>query len=238
MVINSVLYEMVNAETYDHVGFVDTKTLRNDLGMTQSQLYAFLEQGKTYKNCYLVEDEELDRLEENFDISTMFRVTNSQNQELRWSITREGKILKYCNNEFQKELKPYMHHNSFVVNVSWTPEKNVRKKKQLSVAREYARAFLGLDEKDIVLYYGSHEKLEPEHIGIVDGYKFRSEYNGWWLHNKPIGLYKNGKLVKTFRSGRQAAKELYVSHTTPYDYVTQKRKRRLFDWDLRYLDEI
>ena len=79
---------MVDAETYDHVGFVDTKTLRNDLGMTQSQLYTFLEQGKTYKNCYLVEDEELDRLEENFDISTMFRVTNSQNQELRWSGVR------------------------------------------------------------------------------------------------------------------------------------------------------
>lgn len=230
-------YEMVDADTYDHVGYVNTAVLRMDLGLTQNQLYSFLDQGKKYKNCYLVEDEELGRLEETFDIYTMFRASSSKGEELRWSITREGKVLKFCNNEFQKELKPYKHHNSFVVAIAWTPKKNVHKKKTLNVPREYAKSFLALNEKNIVLYHGSYKKFEPDQVEIVDGHKFRSENNGWWLRNKPIGLYEKGKLIKEYRSAKDAADDLYISRETSRSYAMNEFEKRLFELDLRYIDD-
>lgn len=149
----------------------------------------------------------------------------------RYQVSNFGRIRRKQRNGY-RYLKPFRKGNKFIIKI---------KNKELTCARLVANYFIKKLEKNDCVYHKN--KLENDNFYRNLEIISRQELNkrvGHLSKSKRVVEVKNGEIVRQWRSGRTAAKDLFVSHQTVMDYCNKKIKNPMYNimWEEDYLNEV
>lgn len=149
----------------------------------------------------------------------------------RYQVSNFGRIRKKITKGY-RYLKPFRKGNKFIVKIG---------KKELTVARLVANYFIKKLEKDDCVYHKN--KLENDNFYRNLEIISRQELNkrvGHLSKSKRVVEVKNGEIVRQWRSGRTAAKDLFVLYQTVMDYCNKKVQKPMYNlmWEDDYFNEV
>lgn len=203
-------------------GTITSKEVKKELGINDNQFKNMLNQAKVYKDKYiLVEDFENKNQEDAFN-DKLFYETESLK---RYYATRDGKFYVIYKSGKTKYLSGYL--------------KKKRDKDVLTIKasdKEYTAknliASLFIEEykpKDTVLLKNNNPRdVSADNLIVVDKATY-AKMTGAMSRSKKVGLYENGKLIKTYRSAREAGRRLYCSYQMICDICNNRFKKKEFD---------
>lgn len=152
--------------------------------------------------------------------------------DIRYEVSNYGRFRKRNLKKGYRYLKPFRKGNLFIVKI---------KDKDFICARLVANAFIKrLLPEDRVYhknklefdnYYRNLMIISLEELGKRTGYVSRS---------KRVVEVKDNEIVRSWRSSRQASKDLYISRQTVCDYCNNKVLKKMYNlmWEDDYFDKI
>ena len=210
---------MLDPDTFDIRGYVDSRQVMKDLSFTPGKLLHFMARSETYKGCILVEDDEKeDEKEERFNEVLFHQVRGS-----RWYVTRSGSFYRIFKNGKRSDLVVYKHRSHFEVNVG---------SRDANAVKVYAEAFLGWNpnkDKRIPVLYGDVFKparIEFMHRSEISSRNASTNRN---TRRKKVALYENGHKVRQYYSARAAGRNLGYSGQSVCDICNGKIRRPQHD---------
>lgn len=164
----------------------------------------------------------------------MYEVWKQIKNVPKCEVSNLGRFRKKNPKNGYRYLKPYKKWNKqyYVVKLDG---------KECNCARAVANAFIKpLKPKDRVRhknglsfdnYYRNLEVLDIKECGTKTGFIARS---------RNVVLVENGEIKKLWRSGRKAAKHLFISKQTVSDYCNGKVKKKMFNlmWEDDYFKKL
>ena len=150
----------------------------------------------------------------------------------RYEVSNFGRFRKKNPKNGYRYLKPFRKHNLFLVKI---------KDKDMNCARLVANAFIKeLSTSDRVHHkngiefdnhYQNLEVISLKRLGKLTGHISRSQR---------VVLIEKQEIVKTWRSSREAAKDLFISYQTVSDYCNGKVKKPMYKlmWEDDYFKEV
>ena len=151
--------------------------------------------------------------------------------DTRYEVSNFGRFRKKTKKGY-RYLKPFRKHNLFIVKLGY---------KEYICSRLVANYFIKrLTPEDKVYhknklefdnYYKNLIILSLEELGKRTGYISRS---------KRVVEVKDNEIVRSWRSSRQASKELYISRQTVGDYCNNKVFKKMYNlmWEDDYFDKV
>lgn len=152
----------------------------------------------------------------------------------RYEISQFGNVRKKNPKNGYRKIKVFRKWNTnlWVININ---------NKEVIIAREVANAFVKqLVKGDIVLHKNKLENDNYYKNLIVVDKKYAGMKTGHLAGARAVVEVKDGEIVRRWRSGRQAEKELFISRQTVSDYCNNKVKRKMFNlmWEDDYFDMV
>lgn len=186
--------------------------------MTHSQINTMLINSKPYQGKYILIEDECEKKEETFkDI----RICDGKT--CTYYASRNGEFfVKYANGtirQIKKFKDPYLDYALVTIN-----KRNYRAKNL--IAKYFIKEF---KKNDVVIQKnGDIFDCRVENLKVVPR-KAHSKRKCGLGRAKKVGLYQNGKLVKTWDSTRRCAKDLFCCYRTISKICNEKVKDKLFD---------
>ena len=149
----------------------------------------------------------------------------------RYQVSNFGRFRKEIKKGY-RYLKPFRKKNLIIVKI---------RDKEFNCARLVATYFirpLKDDERvyhknklDFDNFYRNLEIMSLSKLGRITGHVSKS---------KRVVEVKNNEIIRSWRSARKAAKELFVSYQTVMDYCNKKVKNPMYNlkWEDDYFDEV
>ena len=146
----------------------------------------------------------------------------------KYEVSNFGRFRKKNPKNGYRYLKPYNKHELYVVKASG---------KVMNAARLVANSFIRPLKSNEQVYhknglsfdnfYRNLEILSPKELGEKTGYISKS---------KRVIEIKNNEIIRTWKSARQASKDLFISRQTISDYCNKKVKKPMFNlmWEDDY----
>ena len=203
-------------------GTITTKELMNELGKSLSGINAFINQGKMLRNRYILVEDEFKTSEE--EISILVTETDAGK---RYYATNNGQFYVVYKNGEKRFLEGFMKRN--------------RNKKLWYVKlgnRDYccknliANLFIKeYKNGDTVILKDEKNprNVAVDNIIIIDKAIY-ARITGPMSRSKKVGLYENGKKIRTFRSAREAGRKCFCSYQTVVDSCNNKYRNKMFDF--------
>jgi len=150
----------------------------------------------------------------------------------RYEVSNFGRFRKKNPKNGYRYLKPYRKGNKFLIHIG---------DKEYTCARLVANYFIKKLDKNDCVYHKNH--LENDNYYRNLKVLSRTELNkkvGHLSRSRRVVEVKDGEIVREWRSGRRAAKELFICHQTVFDYCNKKVKNPMFNlmWEDDYFDEV
>lgn len=203
-------------------GTITTKELMNELGKSLTGINAFINQGKMLRNRYILVEDEFKTSEE--EISILVTETDAGK---RYYATNNGQFYVVYKNGEKRFLEGFMKRN--------------RNKKLWYVKlgnRDYccknliANLFIKeYKNGDTVILKDEKNprNVSVNNIIIIDKAIY-ARITGPMSRSKKVGLYENGKKIRTFRSAREAGRKCFCSYQTVVDSCNNKYRNKMFDF--------
>lgn len=211
------------------VGSKTARQLRDELGLNQKQFIHFLNSSKLYHNRYIiVEDFKESNAEKENDVFTQ-KLLFERNGK-RYYVSRDAKFFVIYKNGNQRELTCYPRIKRNVEHLFIKLAVKDYRVKSL-VAQAFVEGWY--QGCNAIPIDGNNLNCKADNLKIMSKTAYAKISGRMTKCNKPLGLYENNKLVKEFRSTREAEGQLYISRQTVSDLCNCKVKKRLYD--LRWL---
>lgn len=203
-------------------GVISRKEAKTEMGLTESQMTRFISLGKLFRGQYiLVEDEE--EPEEDEIIKT--KLVCETDAGKRYYATYDGKFFVSYKNGGTRFIKGYIkeHRGNKIYCVKLGYKNYVAK-------NLIALLFIeGYKPGDVVLIKTNGIRIVGvDNLVVIDKAKY-ARMTGAMSRSQKVGLYENGKLVKTFRSAREAGRKLFCSYQMILDICNNKWQTKEFD---------
>lgn len=210
-------YMMLNKDDItDDCGTITAKELKKELNFTSQQLNQFVHLGKIFRDKYiLIEDEAIE-----YKDQLILEVEDSR----KYYATADGRFYIIYKSGLKREIYPFPKRkgNKTILIIKLN-------KKEYYAKNTIASAFLGWESrKQIVrLKDENYKNLSVDNIEIIDRNSDLS------LSAKKVGLFEENKLVKTYPSIAEAARQLNTNDQTVRNYCGNVNKKHKYD--LRYV---
>lgn len=220
---------MLNKDDITEIcGVITSKEVKEELGLTDAQFRNFIYYGKIFRNKYiLIEDDETKNDHEEQLFKTVLVCETDYGK--RYYATYDGKFFVTYKNGGTRFLSGYIKEHRGKRNL------HVKLGNKDYVAKNLiASLFIdGYKPRDVVLIKSNTIScVGVENLVVIDKAKY-SRVTGSMARSEKVGLYENGKLVKTFRSSREAGRKLFCSHQMINNYCNNRTKKK--EYDVRWL---
>lgn len=220
-------YLMLNKDDITEVcGVISRKEARLEMGLSESQMTRFISLCKLFRGQYILVEDEEEPKEEDIIKTKLVCETDAGK---RYYATYDGKFFVAYKNGGTRFIKGYIkEHRGNKVYCVKLGYKNY-------VAKNLIASLFIEDYKtgDVVFTKTNGIKIVGvDNLVVIDKAKY-ARMTGPMARSKKVGLYENGKLVKTFRSSREAGRKLFCSHQMINDYCNNRTKKK--EYDVRWL---
>lgn len=203
-------------------GTITRKEFLEETGFSQSKANNFIMYGRIYKNKYILVEDYHEEVSEN--ISVLVAEIPSMK---RYYATQDGKIYVVYKNGKVKYLSGYLkmsrNQNNWCVKIS--DRDYVAKNLIASLfIKEYKPG-------DVVMLKNDKDprKVSVDNLIVVDKIAY-AKMTGPMSRSKKVGLFEDDKMIRTFRSAREAGRKMYCSSQTVCDCCNNAYKTKLYDF--------
>lgn len=221
-------YLLLNEDDITEVcGTISRKEATEELGMTNGQFHMFISSGKPFRGKYILVEDEKPKVNKNNEVKN--RIVCETPYGRRYYVTSDGKFFVAYKNGGIRYLNGYIKKN------------HGRKEHHVKLGdKDYTSknliASLFLEEYksgDVVILRDNNPgNVDMNNLIVIDRAVY-ARMTGPMSRSKQVGLYEDGKLVRTFRSAREAGRKLYCSYQMVNDYCNNRSKRK--EMDLRWM---
>lgn len=215
-------YLMLNKDDITEVcGCIEKDEAINELNLSESSFCNFLDQAKVFREKYiLVEDIDMSKVRKRSFETRMFYESESGK---RYYAQSDGYIFVKTKSGKKKYLKGYINKSKNLLQVHIA-------NKQIVVKNLIASLFINEYKRgDTVLIKSNNIRdVSVDNLIVVD----KSDYarmTGPMSRSRKVGLYENDKLIRTYRSAREAGRKLYCSYQMISDICNDKYNKKEFD---------
>lgn len=150
----------------------------------------------------------------------------------RYQVSNFGRFRKKNPKNGYRYLKPFRKHNLCVVKI---------RDKVFNCGRLVASKFIREVKDDEFIWHKNGLIFDNfyRNLEILSGNEL-GKRTGHISGSKRVVLIENNEIVKTWRSARVAAKDLFICRQTICDYCNKKVKKPMFNlmWEDDYFDEV
>lgn len=203
-------------------GTITRKEFLEETGFSQSKASNFIMYGRIYKDKYiLVEDFHKEEVE---NVSILITETPSMK---RYYATKDGKVYVVYKNGKVKYLSGYLKMNRNQSNwcVKIYDRDYVAKNLIASLfIKEYKQG-------DVVMLKNDKDprKVSVDNLIVIDKATY-AKMTGPMSRSKKVGLFENGKMIRTFISAREAGRKMYCSYQMVSDCCNNVYKKKEYDF--------
>lgn len=216
-----MIYLMLDKDDITKVcGEISDKQLYEELNFNSNQLQNYLSVGKLFRDTYVL-------VEKSFQASRpkSKKIFESEYGK-QYYATSDGKVYVIYKNGKKKYLEGYIKGDKFCV--KFGNRNHVVKNLIASLfIEEYKPG-------DVVIL---RKKNDLKNVGIdnsivIDKAKY-AKMTGPMSRSQKVGLFENGKCIRTFRSAREAGRKMFCSYQMISDICNDKYKTK--EWDMRWM---
>lgn len=203
-------------------GTITRKEFLEETGFSQSKASSFIMYGRVFRDKYILVEDYHEEVSEN--ISVLVAETLSMK---RYYATQDGKIYVVYKNGKVKYLSGYLkksrNQNNWCVKLS---DKDYVAKNLIAslFIKEYKPG-------DVVILKNDRNprNVNVDNLIVIDKAIY-AKMTGPMSRSKKVGLFENGKMIRTFRSAREAGRKMYCSYQMVSDCCNNVYKTKEYDF--------
>lgn len=217
-----MIYLMLDKDDITNVcGKISTEELINELNMTYSQLNTFILLNKVFRKRYILVEDTKKSCKRVKD-----KLIMESNSGKRYYASYNGKFYVVYKSGNKKYLSGYIkkRRNRSMLCFKMADKEVVAK-------NAMAKAFIkDYTDQEIVILKDERDirNVSLDNIEVVRKCSY-SRMTGAMSKSQKVGLYENGKIIRTFPSARKAEKYLFISRQAICDICNRKTKKPLYD---------